>query len=82
MLIKTRNFSTAGRQEVGFDEPRSGGFGWAPGYVKKFQGMDIKKERFDRNYNRMQGVCTKCSFYQDVDKADGSHCKRKGRCEK
>ncbi|HDZ38206.1 MAG TPA: hypothetical protein ENH62_07970 [Marinobacter sp.] len=73
--IKTRNFSPT-KTEKTFEQD---GLGWAPGYEKKFEGVDIKKERYDKNYSRMVGTCDKCEhFDKTVDKADGSHCKVQG----
>ena len=81
MLIKTRNFSLAGKREKDWNAPGSGGLGWNPDYVMKFRGSNMKSELAKRNTNRAYGVCTECKFFQDVDKADGSHCKKKERCD-
>ena len=71
--IKTRNFS-ATKCEKTFDGPD--GLGFAPGYEKRFEGTDIDKQRFDKNYCRMKGICKRCEqFDKTADKADGSHCK-------
>lgn len=72
MLIKSRNFSPTKCE----DTCENGGLGWAPGYEKKFEGMDIKKERYDKMFNRLKMLCDKCKLFdKTVDRADGSHCK-------
>jgi len=59
------------------DYHQGGGVGWAPGYVKTFEGTEQRdNERYGKNFSRMKGVCRKCEqFDKTVDKADGSHCK-------
>ena len=81
MLIKTRNFSTVGKRERVFTDPATGGLGFHPDYARKNRGTDTKSELAIRNTNRAYGLCTKCKFFQDVDHADGSHCKKKERCD-
>ncbi len=71
MLTKSRNFSPT-KCESTYEKD---GFGWAPGYEKKFEGAILDPERYEKNYARMQGLCRKCfQFDSAVDKADGSHC--------
>lgn len=64
------------------DWHEGGGVGWNPDYVKTFEGTDQNKERFDKNYCRMTGICKRCEhFDKTVDRADASHCKlSKGVC--
>lgn len=70
---KNKNYVNKG--ELDFHE--GGGVGWAPEYVKKFEGTGIDPERYGKNFSRLQGVCRKCEqFDKTVDKVDGSHCKR------
>jgi len=72
MLIKSRNFSPT-KCEGTYDH---GGLGWAPGYEKRFEGTEVDKTRYDKNYARMMGQCDTCpEFDKTATKADGSHCK-------
>ncbi len=82
VLIKTRNFSLAGKREKDWNAPGSGGLGWNPDYVHKFEGVNWKTRRYDRNYSRMKGICTLCQHFEDVDTVDGSHCKNDGVCHR
>ncbi len=71
MLVKSRNFSTAGRQEQSWEKD---GFGWNPNYVKKFEGMDINSTRYGKNFQRMKGICLKCDKFTDKNGTKGEHC--------
>ena len=72
MLIKSRNFSPT-KCENTFEKD---GFGLAPGYEKRFEGTEVDKTRYDKNYSRMMGLCDNCpEFDKSVPRADGSHCK-------
>ena len=68
---KNKNYVNKG--ELDFHE--GGGVGWAPEYVKTFEGTDQDNERYDKMWQRLKMVCNKCEhFDKTVDKADGSHC--------
>jgi len=70
MLIKSRNF-TPNKCEKTFE---ADGFGWAPGYEKKFEGSHKNSQRYGKNYSRMKGMCLKCDKYKPDVKVTGSGC--------
>ena len=75
MARAAKNKDYVNKGERDFHE--GGGVGWAPDYVKKFEGTEQRdNERYEKNFCRMFGTCGGCEqFDRMVDKADGSHCK-------
>lgn len=75
MGVAAKNKNYVNKGELDFHE--GGGVGWAPEYVKTFEGQGQRdNERYGKNYSRMCQECRKCEHYdKDNDKADGSHCK-------
>ena len=69
--IKTRNFSP-NKTERTFDKA---GFGWAPGYEKKFEGTGINRIRYGKNYSQMKRVCKKCDKFTGKEGTAGEHCR-------
>lgn len=76
MLIKTRAFSP-NKVEKTYDH--AGGLGWAPGYEKKFEGVEQRDNtRYEKNFALLKGICEKCGFFiKDATGTKGEHCKGK-----
>ncbi len=68
--IKSRNFSPT-KCENTFEKD---GFGWAPGQEKKFEGTERNTVRFEKNYQRMKGICAKCDKFTGKKGTAGEHC--------
>ncbi len=57
--------------ETTFDKD---GFGFAPGYEKKFEGVEVDRIRLDKNLARFHGLCKNCDKHTGKKGTNGEHC--------